>query len=61
MSKDPGYVFVPYIIQETVQVIDSNFNPKMLKGRYSVVAIKTRQERRVEKIDKIINETGRNL
>jgi hypothetical protein len=62
MNNDPGYIWVPYIMQETVQVIDSNFNPKMLKNsRYSVVAIKTRQERRIEKIDKIINETGRNL
>jgi hypothetical protein len=62
MNNDQGYIWVPYIMQETVQVIDSNFNPKMLKNsRYSVVAIKTRQERRIEKIDKIINETGRNL
>ena len=61
MSKDPGYVFVPYIIQETDQIIDSKINPKKKKGRYTDVAIKTRQERRVEKIDKIINETGRNL
>ena len=62
MNNDQGYIWVPYIMQETVQVINSNFNPKMLKNsRYSVVAIKTRQERRIEKIDKIINETGRNL
>ena len=61
MNNEQGYIWVPYIMQETVQVIDSNFNPKMLKNRYSVVAIKTRQERRIEKIDKIINETGRNL
>ena len=57
MSKDPGYIYVPYIIQETVQVIE-NFNPKMLnRSRYAVVKIKTRQEKRIEKIDKIINET----
>jgi hypothetical protein len=51
---EPGYVWVPYIIEESVPiVVDSNFNPSLsLKNRYGV--LETKQQRRSKKIKKIL-------
>ena len=51
---EPGYVWVPYIIEESVPiVVDSNFNPSLsLKNRYGV--LETKKERRSKKIKKIL-------
>lgn len=51
-----GYVYVPYIIKESVSIICecSNFNPSQsLKGRYAVVK-ETKQQIRSKKIRKIL-------
>lgn len=59
MSNNPGYVYLPYIIVDAVQVIsESDFNPKSLI-KYSTQQINgifyvlMRNKRRINKIDNI--------
>jgi hypothetical protein len=50
---NPGYVWVPYIIENKPVLIDSNFNPSSsIKNRYGVV--ETVPQKRSKKIKKIL-------
>jgi hypothetical protein len=45
-----GYVFLPYIIAENI-----NFSPaKSISSRYGTSSWKSKSERRIEKINKIL-------
>ena len=51
---EPGYVWVPYIIQTSPVVIDSNFNTTSIKSRYGV--IETKPQIRSRKIKNILKK-----
>jgi len=51
---NPGYVWVPYIIENKPVLIDSNFNPSSsIKNRYGGV-VETVPQKRSKKIKKIL-------
>jgi len=50
---EPGYVWVPYILESKTVVVDSNFSPKMsLRSRYGVT--ETKPQKRSRKIKSIL-------
>jgi hypothetical protein len=50
---EPGYVWVPYILESKTVVMDSNFSPKMsLRSRYGVT--ETKPQKRSRKIKSIL-------
>lgn len=62
MGSNQGYVWVPYIMASTTQVVDSSFKPKMmLKSRYSTTKISgsfygffmSKRTKRISKIEKV--------
>lgn len=54
---NPGYIWVPYIIAETIPVVVSGtFSPNSSSSRYSTKIIITKNQIRKSKIEKILNE-----
>jgi hypothetical protein len=59
MSNNKGYVYVPYIMKSTTQIVDSSFN--MLKSRYLTTNISgsfygffmSKITKRISKIEKV--------
>lgn len=51
-----GYVFAPYIISENINIVsESSFSPaKSISSRYGTSYWKSKSERRIEKINKIL-------
>jgi hypothetical protein len=50
---EPGYVWVPYLIEDKPVIVDSNFSPKMtLSSRYSSTIVSPK----IEKIKKILEK-----
>lgn len=50
---EPGYVWVPYLIEDKPVIVDSNFSPKMtLSSRYSSIIVNPK----IEKIKKILEK-----
>lgn len=50
---EPGYVWVPYLIEDKPVIVDSNFSPKMtLSSRYSSTIVNPK----IEKIKKILEK-----
>lgn len=48
---EPGYVWVPYLIEDKPVIVESNFSPKMtLSSRYSSTIVNPK----IEKIKKIL-------
>jgi hypothetical protein len=56
-SIEPGYVWVPYIIQDLPVIIDSGFNSSSsIKSRYGVA--ETVPQKRSKKIKNILEKYG---
>jgi len=54
-QNNPGYIWVPYIIDQSVTVISESFNPKKsIRNRYSINGLSN--SKRINKSKKILEK-----